>query len=59
MIEELKTLVEERMILGFLSSRTKSSYGPFDFSSLERKEIYPQKKLDTVNLSFCRGYYNY
>lgn len=43
MTEELKTLVGERMILGFLSSRTKNSYGPFDFSSLERKEIYPQK----------------
>lgn len=43
MIEELKSFVEERRILGFLSSRTKKTYGPFDFSSLERKEIYPQK----------------
>lgn len=43
MIEELKSLIRERRILGFLSSRTKTSYGPFDFSNLERKEIYPQK----------------
>ena len=43
MIEELKSFVEEKRILGFLSSRTKKTYGPFDFSSLERKEIYPQK----------------
>jgi len=43
MIEELKSLIKEGRILGFLSSRTKTSYGPFDFSNLERKEIYPQK----------------
>ena len=43
MREELKNLMEVRMILGGLSSRIKKSYGPFDFSSLERKEIYPQK----------------
>lgn len=43
MREELKSFMEKRRILEFLSSRTKKSYGPFDFSSLERKEIYPQK----------------
>ena len=43
MREELKSLMEEKRILGFLPSHTKNSYRPFDFSSLERKEIYPQK----------------
>ena len=43
MEEGLKSLIEEKRILGFLSSRTKNLYGPFDFSNLERKEIYPQK----------------